>query len=177
MPKPCAAMTAMMELYTHVFGPRAASAVVPRVATQYASHVPRRGSATPVAAHVASCTSVGLLMATFHPISRIFSSSSTRTTASPSPATMMDSFPTSDPSPTYAAGRRIGRAAFSAPAASPSRSRRFGRRRSVAGATAHHRTVPLVLARVEQSLGGVARARGDAMWPERDERSARRGSF
>ena len=44
----------MTEEYTAVFGPRDASAVVPRVATQYESIVPSKGSATPVAAHVAS---------------------------------------------------------------------------------------------------------------------------
>ena len=84
-----------------VLGPRAASAVVPREATQYASMVPRSGSATLVAAHVASCSTVTRLIAMSHPSRRAARSSSSSTTASPSTTTISRS-PVSDSSPTYA---------------------------------------------------------------------------
>jgi hypothetical protein len=108
VPKPCAATTAMTEEYTAVLGPRLASAVVPSVATQYASMVPSRGSATPVAAHVASCRSVTRDNAKSHPSLRDLASSSSSTIAAPSPATMISgSGPV--PSPTYAGTRTSDR--------------------------------------------------------------------
>ena len=121
VPKPCAATTAMTEEYTAVLGPKLASAVVPSVATQYASMVPSSGSATPVAAHVASCRSVTRDNAKSQPSLRDLASSSASTIAAPSPATMISGSGVV-PSPTYAGTRT------SEPRGSSRRRRRRGAR-------------------------------------------------
>jgi hypothetical protein len=74
VPIPCIATTAMMDEKMHVFGPSAASAVVPSHATQYVSMLPSTGSAIAVAAQIRSCRIVVVDVALSNPSCFISSS-------------------------------------------------------------------------------------------------------